>query len=135
MRSVTLGCWITGELRGVMELKFLNQAWPRSAEAALSVERAVEARGIGTELFKRGILIARNRGITRAYMLCLPENHRVRQIVRKLQPRVSYSGDQIECEIELTPPNPLSLAAELCDDGCALVLSLWEWQRGLAPAA
>ena len=134
-RSVTLGCWIAGDLRGIMELKMVDRVWPRHAEAALSVERAFEARGIGTELFDRGLLIARNRGITRICVLCLPENHRMQQIVQKLRPRVAQSGDQVECEIELTVPNPLSLAAELCDDGCALVLSLWDWQRGFAPAA
>jgi len=134
-RSVTLGCWVAGELRGVMEFKILDDVWPRSAEAALSVERDFEARGIGTELLHRGLLIARNRGITRAYMLCLPENERVRRIVRDLRSSVSYGGDQIECEIALAPPDALSLAAEVCDDGCALVLSLWDWQRGLAAAA
>jgi len=134
-RSVTLGCWIAGELRGVAELKILDPLWSRTAEAALSVERAFEGRGIGTELFRRGMLIARNRGIVRAYMLCLPENHRVQHIARKLQPQVVHNSDQIECEIALTPANPLSIAAEICDDGCALVLSLWDWQAGLKPAA
>ena len=134
-RSLTLGCWIAGDLRGVMELKMVDPVWPRHAEVALSVEHAFEGRGIGTELFQRGLLIARNRGISRIHMLCLPENHRVQRIVRKLRPRVAQSGDQLECEIDLTLPNPLSLAAEVCDDGYALVLSLWDWQRRLAPAA
>jgi RimJ/RimL family protein N-acetyltransferase len=134
-RSVTLGCWIAGELRGVMELKMVGQVWSRHAEVALSVERAFEARGMGTELFRRGLLVARNRGIARIYMLCLPENHRVQKIARKLQPRVAQSSDQLECEIVLTPPDALSLAAEFCDDGCALVWSIWDWGRGLAPAA
>jgi hypothetical protein len=134
-RSVTLGCWIAGELRGVAELKILDRAWPVRAEVAFSVEGAFEARGIGTELFHRSMLIARNRGIARAYMLCLPENQRVQQIVRKMQPSVSYGVDQIECEIALDPPDPFSLASEFCDDGCALALSLWDWPRHVAPAA
>ncbi|HXP04290.1 MAG TPA: GNAT family N-acetyltransferase [Stellaceae bacterium] len=134
-RSVTLGCWVAGELRGVSELKILDTVWPRWAELALSVERAFETRGIGTDLFHRVLPIARNRGITRAYLLCLPANQRVQRIVRRLQPRLAYQGDQIEGEIELSLPDPLSIAAELCDDGCALVLSLWDWQRGLALAA
>jgi RimJ/RimL family protein N-acetyltransferase len=135
VRSVTLGCWVAGDLRGVMELKTVGRVWQGHAEVALSVERAFEGRGIGTELFHRGSLIARNRGISRIYMLCLPENHRVQKIARKLQPQVAQSSGQIECEIVLTPPDPLSLAAEFCDDGCALVLSLWDWHRRLAPAA
>jgi GNAT superfamily N-acetyltransferase len=135
VRSVTLGCWIAGDLRGVMELKRLGPFWSRSAEIALSVERAFESRGIGTELLKRGLVIARNRGIASAHMLCLPENHGVRRIVRALQPQLTFTGDQIECEIELDPPDPLSVTAEFCDDGCALMWSLWDWQRGLSLAA
>lgn len=135
VRSVTLGCWIAGDLRGVMELKRLGPFWSRSAEIALSVERAFESRGIGTELLKRGLVIARNRGIASAHMLCLPENHGVRRMVRTLQPQLTFTGDQIECEIELDPPDPLSVTSEFCDDGCALMLSLWDWQRGLSLAA
>jgi ribosomal protein S18 acetylase RimI-like enzyme len=130
--SVILGCWIAGELRGVGEIKLLDHGWPRSAEAALSVERRFEGRGIGSELFQRGLLIARNRGIGRVSMLCQPENLRVQRIVRKAQPRLDYNGDQIECEIDLGPATALSIAAELYDEGCALALALWS---GLAPAA
>jgi len=134
-RSVILGCWIAGELRGVAEIKGLDQAWPRAAEAALSVERAFEGRGIGTALFHRGLGIARNRGIARVSMLCLPENLRVQRIVRKVEPKLVYNGDLIECEIRLAPLDALSIAAELYDEGCGFALSLWDWQRRLAPAA
>jgi RimJ/RimL family protein N-acetyltransferase len=132
MRSLILGCWIAGELRGVAEIKLLGRAWPRSAEAALSVERRFEGRRLGTELFHRGLLLARNRGIGRLSMLCLPENLRIRRILRAADPTATYNGDQIECEIRLAPPDALSLTAELYDDGCALALSFW---NGLAPAA
>lgn len=135
LRSVMLGCWIAGELRGVGELKLLERLWPRSAEAALSVERRFEGRSIGTELFHRGLLIARNRGIARVSILFLPENLRIRRIVRKVEPNLVYNRDQIECEIRLAPPDALSIAAELYDDGCALALSLWDWPRRLALAA
>ena len=138
MRSLILGCWIGGELRGVGELRALDRPWrSRSAEAALSVERPFEARGIGTELFHRALVIARNRGIERLYMLCQAENDRVQRIVRKLRPRLLVAGDQIECEIDLRPADALSIAAEICDDGCALVGSIWDWQNRIAanPAA
>jgi RimJ/RimL family protein N-acetyltransferase len=131
-RAVVLGCWIGGELRGVVEIKLLDRLWPRSAEVALSVERRFEGRGIGSELFRRGLLLARNRGIARVTMLCLPENLRVQRIVRRVEPGFVYSGDLVECEIRLAQPDALSLTAELCDDGCALALSFWS---GLAPAA
>lgn len=134
-RSVILGCWISGELRGVGEIKILGRGWPRAGDVALSVERAYEGRRIGTQLFHRGLVIARNRGVSRVSILYSPENLRVQRIVRKVQPTLVFNGDQVECEISLEPPDALSIAAELCDDGCALALSLWDWQSGLAPAA
>lgn len=134
-RSVILGCWIAGKLRGIGEKKLTDRLWPRAAEAALSVERAFEGHGIGTELLHRVLLIARNRGVARVSMMYSPENLRVQRIIRKVHPNVAFSGDQIESEIALAPPDALSIAAELCDDGCALALSLWDWQGRLAPAA
>lgn len=74
-------------------------------------------------------------GVARVSMMYSPENLRVQRIIRKVHPNVAFSGDQIECEIALAPPDALSIAAELCDDGCALALSLWDWQGRLAPAA
>jgi RimJ/RimL family protein N-acetyltransferase len=134
-RSVTLGCWIAGELRGVAELKLLDRGWPPSAEAALSVDRAFESRGMGTELCRRGLVIARNRGVSRVFMLCLPENRRIRRLIARFNPKYSFNGDQVDCEIALRPADGLSIAAELCDDGCALMQSLWDWQEVYAPAA
>jgi ribosomal protein S18 acetylase RimI-like enzyme len=131
-RTVILGCWIGGELRGIAEVKILGEAWPHSAEASLSVERGFEGRGIGSELFRRGLLIARNRGIGRISIFLQAENLRVQRIVRKAQPKLTYNADQIECEISLGPPDALSIAAEIYDDGCTLALSLW---NGLTRAA
>ncbi|HKX06566.1 MAG TPA: GNAT family N-acetyltransferase [Stellaceae bacterium] len=132
-RSVVLGCWIAGELRGVGEIKMLDELGPLpAAEAALSVERPFESRGLGTALFQRALLIARNRGIKHLTMLCLPENERVQRIIRKVRPTLALGRGQIECWIDLEAANALSIAAELYDDGCALTLSLLE---GLAPAA
>jgi GNAT superfamily N-acetyltransferase len=131
MRSITLGCWIAGALRGVGELKLLDGTWPRMAEFALTVERAFDSHGIGSELLRRLVLVARNRGIARGYMLCLPQNQRIQRIVRKLNPALAYHGDQIECELALALPNPLTIGEEIYDDGCAMMQSLLDLQRNL----
>ena len=135
MRSITLGCWIAGALRGVSELKRLDGTWPRMAEFALTVERAFDSHGIGSELLRRLVLVARNRGIARGYMLCLPQNQRIQRIVRKLNPALAYHGDQIECELALALPNALTLGEEIYDDGCAMMQSLLALQRSLVFAA
>jgi len=134
-RSITLGCWIEGALRGVGELKLLDRAWPSTAEFALSVERAFDSSGIGSELLRRLVLVARNRGIARGYLLCLPENRRIQRIVRKLNPSLAYHGDQVECELALALPNALTIGEEIYDDGCAAMQTLWDVQRSFIATA
>jgi GNAT superfamily N-acetyltransferase len=135
IRSITLGCWVEGDLRGVGELKMLDRARPSMAEFALSVEGAFDSSGIGSELLRRLVLVARNRGIARGYLLCLPVNRRIQRIVRKLNPALAHHGDQIECELALALPTALTIGQEIYDDGCAAMQALWDWQQSLAPVA
>jgi RimJ/RimL family protein N-acetyltransferase len=128
LRTVVLSAWIAGTMRAVGELKILDGEWPPSAELALSVERRFDGHGIGSELFRRSLVVARNRGIRRVYMLCLSENDRMLRIARKAVPDLRFSGDQIEVEIVLAPPTPLSLSGELYDD-------CWAALRMIAAAA
>ena len=83
--SLVLGCFIAGELRGVGELKPIKGTWPRAAELAVSVEAPFRGRGLGTELCRRLLVRARNRFITRLYMLCLSDNRPVQRMARKLR--------------------------------------------------
>jgi GNAT superfamily N-acetyltransferase len=53
------------------------------AEFALSVDREWRGRGVGSALFDRAVLWARNRGIRQAIVYCLNENQATRHIVRK----------------------------------------------------
>jgi GNAT superfamily N-acetyltransferase len=128
LKTVVLSAWIGGTMRASGELKMLEGGWPPSAELALSVERRFDGHGIGSELFRRLLLIARNRGIRRIYMLCLSENDRMLHIARKAVPDLRISGDQVEAEIVLAPPTPLSLGDELYDD-------CWAALRMIAAAA
>ncbi|HVM81388.1 MAG TPA: GNAT family N-acetyltransferase [Stellaceae bacterium] len=114
--TVVLSAWIAGTMRGAGELKVLEGRWPPAAELALSVERRFDGHGIGTELFRRLLVIARNRGIRRIYVVCLTENDRMRRIVSKALPALRFLGDQVEGEIVLAPPTPLSLGDELYND-------------------
>jgi GNAT superfamily N-acetyltransferase len=50
-----------GVLRGAAELRLLEH--PGEAEAALSIERAWQSRRVGSALFERVLLVARNRRI------------------------------------------------------------------------
>ena len=128
LTTIVLSAWNAGTMRAAGELKILEGDWPPSAEPALSVERRFDGNGIGSELFRRLLVIARNRGIRRVYMLCLSENDRMLRIARKAVPDLRFSGDQVEAEIVLAPPTPPSLGEELYDD-------CWATLRIIAAAA
>jgi hypothetical protein len=53
--------FVDGVLRGAAELRLLEH--PGEAEAALSIERAWQSRRVGSALFERMLLVARNRQI------------------------------------------------------------------------
>jgi GNAT superfamily N-acetyltransferase len=65
--AVIYGFFVEGVLRGAAELRPL--ACAGEAEAALSIERAWQSRGVGTVLLERVLLAARNRQIKRLHML------------------------------------------------------------------
>jgi GNAT superfamily N-acetyltransferase len=101
-RTVAIGHFVAGRLRGVAEVCFERSLWPREAEIAVTVETPWQGRGIGTELTRRAVTVARNRGAVRVTMLCLVENQRMRRIARHLG---------------LGRATPLSLLDEWLQDG------------------
>jgi RimJ/RimL family protein N-acetyltransferase len=104
-RAVIIGYLVDGEIRGVGELKPMLEARFRAAEAALSVERAHQNQGIGTELLRRLTVIARNRSIRSLHMLCLPENGKVLRIARKLGANLTFDQGEVEGRLALPWPN------------------------------
>jgi len=59
------GFFVDGVLRGAAELRLLEPAG--EAEAAFSVENAWQSHGVGTELFERVLLAARDRQVKRLH--------------------------------------------------------------------
>ena len=59
--AVIYGFFVDRMVRGAAELRLLER--PAEAEAALSIERAWQSRGVGTALLERVLLAARNRKI------------------------------------------------------------------------
>ena len=114
--SVVLGCFIAGELRGVGELKPIKGTWPRAAELAVSVEAPFRGRGLGTELCRRLLVRARNRFITRLYMLCLSDNRPVQRMARKLGGALTFYQGEAEARLEPLWPDPVSASEEWLDE-------------------
>lgn len=114
--SVVYGCFIDGDLRAVAELRLLTETWPFEAELAFSVEKDWQDDGIGTQLMGRALRAARNRNITRLYMICLPENGRMRRIARKYDALMTWSTGQIEGSFHPNQPDYFSVLHEFLDD-------------------
>lgn len=84
------------EVRAVAELRRLHNNWAPEAEAAFSVERPWQNRGIGNELMGRVIRSARNRGVNRLMMSCLAENRKIQTIAKKHEAQLTFEqGDVV----------------------------------------
>jgi RimJ/RimL family protein N-acetyltransferase len=116
-RTVAIGWWVTGRLRGVAEVYFDRSLWPHEAEIAVTVETPWQGRGIGTELTRRAVMVARNRGAARVVMLCLVENAPMRRIAGKLTDALRYDGVAVAADLGLNRATPLSWLEELVQDG------------------
>lgn len=123
-RNVVIGFFEAGVLRGVAELHVADAHPPVLCELAVTVEKPWQDRGIGTELLRRGLLIARNRSARGVQLNCFADNYRIQHIVQKFGVPVHHAMGASEAEIPTEPPTYWSLCEELMDDGIGW-LSFW----------
>ncbi len=127
--SLAVGYFADGALRGVGEVFFgidtlwfdPERTWQRHCESAISVESGFQGAGIGTELFRRIVLLARNRGMSTMAMLCLSHNARMQRIARKFAAEIRPLDYQVEGFIHLALPDFFTLLEESVDNGFALM--------------
>ena len=124
-----------GEVRAVAELRKLSDVWGQEAEAAFSVEKSHQELGIGSELMGRVIRSARNRGVQRLYLSCLPENNKMQSIARKYEAELKFEYGEVVGQIVPSQPNYFSLIAEAVEDRVGYVLAVLDLQDRLASAA
>lgn len=121
---VSVLAWIEdGRVRGAAELARFGLPVPTRAEIAVTVEKNWQDRGIGTELLRRTLTMARNRGVAQVFMVCLAENGRMRHIADKFAGRLVDLGGEIEATLALKAPDGFSLWQEAMDLGHAAVAS------------
>ncbi|CAO3413589.1 GNAT family N-acetyltransferase [Azospirillum endophyticum] len=116
-RTVLLGAFVDGVLRGAVELCGDRILWPEQAEFGISIESVLQGRGVGSTLVRRILTVARNRGIRQVHMMCLAENVRMRALARRFGGRLALDGGEITSLFELPPPNQFSIALEALEDG------------------
>lgn len=98
-RALFIAYLVAGGVRGLGELTLLSNR-ARAAEAAVSVERPFQNRGLGTALLRRLVVAARNRMIERIHMICVLDNTRAVRLARRLDGRLRFSRGEAEARIE-----------------------------------
>lgn len=122
-----VGCFVDGVLRGAAELHAEPQHWVDGAELAVSVEQPWQGKGIGTELVRRALTIAKNRDLARVGMICLRSNVRMRRIARTVHGALEAEAGDLVAEMEVGGPTPQSLFEEMVDDETALIAMGLAW--------
>jgi GNAT superfamily N-acetyltransferase len=125
-RGYVIGCFIEGQLRAVAELRFDDPYRPGRAETAISVATQWQGQGIGAELLRYAVTVARNRSARTLYMICLTENERMQHIVRYFTDALRFRGAQAEADIALPFPTFLSLCTEAAVDASGLIGAVLE---------
>jgi RimJ/RimL family protein N-acetyltransferase len=121
--AVLVGAWAGRALRGVGELHRLPGR-PGEAEAAVTVERRFQGAGVGTELFRRLTIAARNRGVRRVHLRCLTENARAQRIARRLGAALWSQDGEIDATLRPLPPTFATLLLESLEDAETLAAQL-----------
>ena len=122
------GVFVDGILRGVSELRFLTGSH-QEAEAAFSIEKAYQGRGLGDLLFAKLVAAARNRGVRRLFLTCLRENGRMQAIAAKHGADLSFHQGDVMAELNRPYADLTSIQSELADEAQAYVFALIDWRR------
>ncbi|MBS7537881.1 GNAT family N-acetyltransferase [Ancylobacter lacus] len=128
-----VGYFVDGVLRGVGELHGLPGV-ADSAEAAFSVERAWQGKGVGSALMDRIVKLAEQRGIVDLTIMFLAINGRMQRIV------VNHFGELTRAEDEMIghvrPPrrqSPMSWVRQLVTASLAVVDGAIDLQARMLP--
>lgn len=119
-KATIIGYFDDGVLRGAAELAPTEDTWQRKAELALTVERRYQNRGIGTELLRMALVMARNRFIQTVYMICLLDNVKMQRVATKCDAQLITHPGEVEGQISPPWPSALSLVEEAMAEGHAL---------------
>lgn len=115
-RSINVGYFEDGALRGSAQLVWSDDPWRDGVEFAIAVEPAWRGRGIGSALMDRALILARNRGLEKLTMTCLRENEAMRALARHFEARLTFEANEVEGRLRLPWPSQATLAQELVEE-------------------
>lgn len=134
MGSIVFGYFEDGEVRAAAELRKLGDTWGQEAEAAFSVEKAFQEKGLGGELMGRVIRSARNRGVHHLFMSCLSENGKMQAIARKHEADLRFEYGEVIGDIVPQEANYFSLLAEAVEDRVGYMMAVLDVKARAAAA-
>jgi GNAT superfamily N-acetyltransferase len=129
MKCLVYGFFVDGQMRAAAEMRQIGEDWSTDAEGAFSVEHDYQNRGIGTEMLGRIIRAARNRGVSRLYMNCLAENHKMQRICRKFEADLYFDHGEVIGRVLPALPTYLSLWEEAIDDTNGFVMAVFDMPK------
>ncbi len=91
-----------------------------AAELGVSVLPAFRGLGIGSALFDRASMFARNGLVRVLFMHCLTENAAMMHIAKKSKMRIVSGSGEADAHLELAPSSPSSITREMMQEQIAL---------------
>ena len=114
---LVVGYFVDEVLRGAGEIVFLGEpTWGKGCEIALSVEQPYQNRGVGSELLRRLLVLARNRGAATVLRLCLGENRKMQALADKFKAELRFDGSEVSGTLYPRWPTGASLLEETLSD-------------------
>ncbi|MCK0198055.1 GNAT family N-acetyltransferase [Ancylobacter sp. 6x-1] len=133
-----IGYFVEGVLRGVGELHMLDvpAGQPVSAEAAFSVEREWQGKGIGSLLMDRIVSLAQDRGVEDLAIIFLATNGRMQRIVVNHYGELTRAEDEMIGHVHLPRrQSAMSFIRHLVTASLAVVDSAIDLQSRMLPPA
>lgn len=130
-----IGYFLNGELRAVAELHPLDvrPGKPAAAEAAFSVERPWQGKGIGSALMRHLVLLAQNRGIEELQVVFLPNNGPMKNLAVHHAADLKLDDEEMIGRMRAPHATFFSQAREFLGDVFAVFSSACDLQESMLP--
>jgi RimJ/RimL family protein N-acetyltransferase len=90
------------------------------AELGVSVSQSHRGRGVGSTLFDRAGMFARNHLVRILFMHCLTENQAMMHLAKKSGMRIVTASGEADAHLELPPGDPASITREMMQERIAV---------------